>query len=254
MFAPLMDKLLSGKYNSRTALLVGEENMAELSRTKAIIFGVGGVGSWCAEGLIRNGIGHLTIVDPDLVAESNVNRQLMATSKTVGKVKVDVLKERLLEINPDAEIKAIRSVYSKETANSFDLDSFDFVIDCIDSLKDKADLILSAASSKATFLSSMGAALKMDPTKVRVAGFWEVRGCPLGAALRKKFRKNGTLPEKDFLCVFDDEVLENKGDGALTQNEPMNGKAVINGSLVHITAIFGFTLAGLVTKMACKEG
>lgn len=247
-----MDNISPGKFNIRTALLVGEENMAKLARTKAIIFGVGGVGSWCAEGLIRNGIGHLTIVDPDLVAESNVNRQLMATSKTVGKVKVDVLKQRLKDINPDAEIEAIRRVYSKETAGAFDLDSFDYVIDCIDSLKDKADLILTASSSKATFLSSMGAALKIDPTKVRVAGFWEVRGCPLGAALRKKFRKSGNLPQKDFLCVFDEEVLQNKGASSLTENEPMNGKAVINGSLVHITAIFGFTIAGLVTEMVCR--
>ena len=248
-----MDNISPGKFNIRTALLVGEENMAKLARTKAIIFGVGGVGSWCAEGLIRNGIGHLTIVDPDLVAESNVNRQLMATSKTVGKVKVDVLKQRLKDINPDAEIEAIRRVYSKETEGSFDLDSFDYVIDCIDSLKDKADLILTASSSKATFLSSMGAALKIDPTKVRVAGFWEVRGCPLGAALRKKFRKSGNLPQKDFLCVFDEEVLQNKVASSLTENEPMNGKAVINGSLVHITAIFGFTLAGLVTEMVCRD-
>lgn len=248
-----MANILSGTYNNRTALLVGEENMAKLADTKAIVFGVGGVGSWCAEGLIRNGIGHLTIVDPDLIAESNVNRQLMATSKTVGKVKVDVLKERLKEINPDAEIMAFRDVYSKETSDSFNLDSFDFVIDCIDSLKDKAYLILAASSSKATFLSSMGAALKMDPTKVRVASFWDVRGCPLGAALRKKFRKSGILPQKDFLCVYDEEVLENKGASSLTENEPLNGKAVINGSLVHITAIFGFTLAGLVTKMVCER-
>ncbi len=247
-----MDNLFSGKYNSRTALLIGEDNFERLSAVKVIIFGIGGVGSWCAEGLVRNGIGHLTIVDPDLVAESNVNRQLMATTKTVGRVKVDVLKERLMEINPGAEIIAIRQVFSKETAGEFDLDSYDFVIDCIDTLKDKAELILAASASKATFFSSMGAALKMDPTKVRVASFWEVRGCPLGAALRKKFRKSGILPEKDFLCVYDDEVLENKGSLSLSENEPMNGKAVINGSLVHITAIFGFTLVGLVTKTACE--
>lgn len=119
----------------RTELLLGEDVMQALSRMKVIIFGVGGVGSWCAEGLVRSGIKHLTIVDSDRVSITNVNRQLMATVKTVGQVKVEALKARLLEINPDAEIEAVQAIYCEETADSFDLDSYDYVIDAVDSLK-----------------------------------------------------------------------------------------------------------------------
>jgi len=213
--------------------------MDRLLSKKVIVFGSGGVGSWCIEGLLRSGITHITIVDPDKVAVSNVNRQLMATSLSVGQVKVEAMKERLMEINPDAHVDARCERFSAETAGDFDLDGYDYVIDCIDSLKDKIELILRATASKATFFSSMGAALKTDPTKVRVAGFWDVRGCPLGAMLRKRLRQAGTLPSKDFLCVYDEEVLDNKGD-------TMEDR--VNGSMVHITAIFGFTLAGLVIK------
>ena len=136
----------------RTELLLGEDVMQALSRMKVIIFGVGGVGSWCAEGLVRSGIKHLTIVDSDRVSITNVNRQLMATVRTVGQVKVEALKTRLLEINPDAEIEAVQAIYCDETADSFDLDSYDYVVDAVDSLKNKALLILRAAASRAKFL------------------------------------------------------------------------------------------------------
>lgn len=169
----------------RTELLLGEDVMGVLSSVKVIIFGVGGVGSWCAEGLVRSGVKHLTIVDSDKVSVTNVNRQLMATVRTVGQVKVEALKARLLDINPDAEIQALQAVYNQESADSFDLDSFDYVIDAIDSLKDKALLILRASQSRAKFFCSLGAALKTDPRRVKVAEFWQVSGCPLGAALRK---------------------------------------------------------------------
>jgi len=249
---------------SRTERLVGPSMMKALSEMRVIIFGVGGVGSWCAEGLIRNGIGHLTMVDSDRVSVSNVNRQLMATTKTVGRVKVEALKERLLEINPSADIVAIQDIFSAENAESFHLQEYDYIIDAIDSLKDKATLILEACRTKAGFFSSMGAALKVDPTRIKVAEFWAVRGCPLGAALRKKLKRAGTLPEKKFLCVYDDEVLPNIGEDysstAIPADTPSEGKedlanhdwtqskAVVNGTLSHITAIFGFTLCGLVMK------
>ena len=239
-------------YN-RTAILVGDTAMEALGRARVILFGVGGVGSWCAEGLIRSGVTNLTIVDSDVVAVSNVNRQSMATSLTIGRVKVEALKDKLLEINPSAKITAIRSVYCEETAADFDLDGYDYVIDAIDSLKDKSNLILNAAASKAKLFSAMGAAVKIDPTKVQVAEFWSVRGCPLAAAIRKKFRRNNTLPAKKFLCVFDEEVLPNAGTVNYAVDEVSTGsgstsKAVTNGTLVHITAIFGFTLSGLVIQ------
>ena len=128
----------------RTELLIGDEAMKRLSSKRVIIFGVGGVGSWCAESLIRSGIRQLTIVDSDVVCESNINRQLMATTKTIGQAKVDVLRERLLSINPNAEITALQQVFNEETAECFHIGNYDYVIDAIDSLKDKALLILMA--------------------------------------------------------------------------------------------------------------
>jgi len=237
-------------YN-RTSLLVGEDVMDVLGSRKVIVFGVGGVGSWCAEGLLRSGVTQLTLVDSDSVSMSNVNRQSMATPSTVGRVKVEALRERLLQINPEARIEALQEVYSEETHARFHLEEYDYIVDAIDTLKDKASLILRASETRATLFSAMGAALKLDPAKVRVADFWEVRGCPLGAALRKKFRKNHTLPAKKFLCVYDEEVLPNRG--TTVEDPALSGKAVINGTIVHITAIFGFTLSGLVISDICKK-
>ena len=165
-------------------MLLGNEAMDRIAQKRVIIFGVGGVGSWCAESLVRSGIRQLTIVDSDRVCITNSNRQLMATTKTVGQVKVDALKERLLSINPKAEITALQQIFSEETAESFELDTYDYIIDAIDSLKDKAALILLACKTKAKFFSSMGAALKLDPTRIKVTEFWKVQGDPLARALR----------------------------------------------------------------------
>ena len=192
----------------------------------------------------------------------------MATTKTVGQVKVDALKAHLLEINPKAEVTAVQQIYCEETAGQFNLDEYDYVIDAVDSLKDKVHLILNATSSKAKFFCSLGAALKVDPLKIKVAEFWNVRGCPLGAALRKKMKRAKTMPAKKFLCVYDDEVLPNRGhchscgtekcmcpkaqDGPgnpdLLNHEWCSSKAQINGTTVHVTAIFGMTLSGLIIE------
>ncbi len=257
----------------REELLLGTDMMEVIASKRVIIFGVGGVGSWCAESLVRSGIEQLTIVDSDRVCMTNVNRQLMATTKTVGKVKVDVLKERLLDINPAANITAIQDIYSAETAESFHLSSYDYIIDAIDSLKDKADLILRATKTDAKLFASMGAALKMDPTKISVAEFWKVKGCPLAAALRRKFKHNKTFPSKKFPCVYSEELLRNRGENKscgtsqclcpkaaegpgradLLNHEWCTSKAQINGTIAHTTAIFGFTLAGLLIQDICKS-
>ena len=229
----------------RTERLVGAEAMDRISKARVLLFGVGGVGSWCAEGLVRSGVERLTIVDSDEVSESNINRQLMATVHTIGRPKVEALKEHLLRINPEADILALQQTYSDENYADFRMDEYDCIIDAIDSLKDKASLILRATATKAKFYSSMGAALKTDPRQVRVAEFWEVRGCPLGAALRKKLRREKTIPSKPFLCVYDEEVLPNAGEST---EAPEHGKAVVNGTMAHITAIFGFTLSGLALE------
>jgi tRNA A37 threonylcarbamoyladenosine dehydratase len=233
----------------RSELLLGEETMERIAQKRVIIFGVGGVGSWCAESLVRSGIRQLTIVDSDRVCITNINRQLMATTKTVGQVKVEALKERLLSINPSAEITALQKIFSQETAEEFNLDSYDYIIDAIDSLKDKAALILLACKTKAKLFSSMGAALKLDPTRIKVTEFWKVEGDPLARAIRKKFKHYGQFPEKKFQVVYSDELLENKGCPPDTDETPsVFNKPQTNGSLAHITAIFGFTLAGLVIQ------
>lgn len=232
---------MSGAF-SRVERLLGADGLAQLTQARVILFGVGGVGSWCAEALVRSGIGHLTIVDPDDVDVTNINRQLPATTKTVGRPKVEVLRERLLEINPLCEVTALQERYF--IGADFQLASYDVIIDAIDSLTDKANLILEASACPGAFFSSMGAACKLDPTQVRVAEFFDVRGCPLGAALRKRLRKNGTLPKKKFLCVYDAEVLPNLGP----EQDPGPGKAIANGTLAPITGIFGFTLAALAIQ------
>ncbi len=232
----------------RTELLLGDEAMSRIGEKRVIIFGVGGVGSWCAESLIRSGIRQLTIVDSDRVCITNINRQLMATTKTVGQVKVEALKERLLSINPSAEITALQQIFTAETAESFQLDTYDYIIDAIDSLKDKALLILMATSLPSTgevrrgtkFFSSMGAALKLNPTRIKTAEFWKVQGDPLARALRKRFKRDGQYPKRKFQCVYSDELLENK--------MPIDPNDKGNGTIAHITAIFGFMLAGLVIQ------
>lgn len=149
----------------RTELLVGNNVMDKIYDANVIIFGVGGVGSWCAESLVRSGISRLTIVDSDRVCVTNINRQLLATLKTVGQVKVEALKERLLEINPKAKITALQKIYNAETSESFGLDQYDFIIDAIDSLESKAHLIRTATKTEATFISSMELPLRWIPRK-----------------------------------------------------------------------------------------
>lgn len=253
---------------NRVELLLGEEMMDIIAQKRVILFGVGGVGSWCAESLVRSGIRHLTIVDSDRVCITNVNRQLMATTKTIGMVKVDVLRDRLLEINPSAEVNAIQQVYCNETASQFHLEEYDYVVDAIDSLQEKADLIRHATRCPGKLFSAMGAALKLDPTRIQVAEFWKVKGCPLAKALRNKFKRSKDFPSKKFLCVYSEELLHNMGmshdeDTSNVSNANMqtsaqtpdwnSRKAQINGTLCHEVGIFGFTLAGLVLQDIVKE-
>ena len=223
---------------SRTELLVGSEAMERLRRTRVIVFGLGGVGSWCAEALVRSGVGHLTLVDPDCVDVTNVNRQLPALTSTVGRPKVEVLRERFLDINPEAEIVARQERFSAENSE-FGIQNYDYVIDAIDSIADKLELILLATANSQfsifnfQFFSSMGAARKMDPLQVRVTEFWKVDGCPLAATLRKRMRKQQRFPERKFKCVWSPE---------------RNDDAEPKGTMMPVTATFGLTLASLIIK------
>ena len=226
----------------RAEILLGSEAMERLAAQRVILFGVGGVGSWCAECLVRTGLRHLTIVDDDCVVESNINRQLMATSTTVGQVKVDALRQRLLAINPEADITALPHRFTAATAEDFHLDTYDYIIDAIDSLADKAALLLLATQTPASVLSSMGAALKLDPSRIRVATFNKVQGDPLARALRNRFKREQRFPARPIRCVFSDEPPLKPAAAEAA------AAGISKGSIAHITAIFGLTLASIIIR------
>ena len=249
----------------RNELLLGKAGAAALAETRVILFGVGGVGSWCAEALIRSGVGHLTLVDNDVVCVTNINRQLQATVPNIGRAKVAALKERLLEIAPRADIDAVQKTYNLESKMDFGLDAYDYVIDAIDTLSHKVSLIALAMESGATLYSAMGAACKLDATTIRVDSIWESYGCKLAKVVRKRLRRWGASGE--CLCVYSEEFLEpNESDTAcgsencfcpkqydeegeeIPSDVWCSKKAKINGSMVHITGQFGFHLAGLVVQ------
>ncbi len=247
---------------NRASLLLGDEALERLAGARAAVFGIGGVGSWAAEALARTGVGSLTLVDADRVSVTNINRQAPATALTVGEPKVEAMARRLLEINPGLELELVNGRYTAETADGFDLGAYDAVIDAIDSLADKALLIMRATEAAAScperprrplFVSSMGAALKLDPAKISVAEFWKVSGCPLAAALRRRFKKSGRFPARKFQCVYSPELLANRGAAQAADGLMTYGKAAVNGSLCHVTAIFGMTLAGLVVERLVSD-
>ncbi len=243
------------QYFGRTELLMGRDFMRRIGEVRVIVLGVGGVGSWCVESLVRTGVRHITLVDCDLVSATNVNRQLMATRNTVGQVKVEALKAHLLEINPAAEITALQRVYSQESAAEFHLETYDYIVDAIDSLKDKLALILHATrlmreGRGVTFFSSMGAALRTDPFAIRQAEFWEVKGDPLARMLRKRFKALDEYPAHKFQCVYSTELpRENQGEGVDEALHPaLASKARTNGTMAHVTIIFGTALAGMIVN------
>ena len=216
----------------RSEALLGKAEMERLARLRVAVFGVGGVGSVCAEALVRTGLMHIEIVDSDVVAPSNVNRQLQATPGAVGRPKVDVLRERLLSISPGAHVVARNERFSAG-APGFDFGAYDVVVDAIDSVADKAALIRAALAAGARVCSSMGAALRFDPTRVRASRFSKVSGDGLARALRQRFRKDGCGPVPDFPCVHSGEP-------------PM--RIQTRGSIMPVTASFGLALAWMVVS------
>ena len=220
------------EFFSRSEALLGAEVMEALRTTRVIIFGVGGVGSYAAECLIRTGLTHLTIVDGDVVQPSNTNRQLPATRATIGRPKVDVLRERLLEINPDAEIEALPIMANGEWLEANGL-NYDYIIDAIDSVNDKTDLILNATRARVKIFSSMGAALRFDPTQVTTGELMSIQGDALAKAVRARMKKLDRFPSKKVRCVYSTEQAQ---------------RCETRGSLMQVTAVFGLTLASLVIK------
>ena len=213
---------------TRTIQLIGEDGFRALQNAHVILFGVGGVGGWCAETLLRTGIGHLTIVDFDKVDTTNLNRQVVATHENIGQSKVLEMQKRLLTIAPEADIQAIDRQYNSETADTFDLAHYDIVIDAIDMVECKALLLYRATQAGCKVYSSMGAGRKTDPQKIRTTEFWKVQGCPLARALRTKMKKVGLMPASQIQCVYSEEIAGEKG------------------TLAPVVGVFGMTLASMV--------
>ena len=224
---------------SRSTALLGTESMTQLQSVRVILFGIGGVGSWCAEALIRTGLTHLTIVDGDTVQPSNLNRQLPATQATIGIPKVEALKERLLSINPEADIETIYAYYgenglSKDGLVHFDLSSYRYIIDAIDDVQAKTDLILYASRVRGCkIFSSMGAALRFDPTQVTTGELMSIKGDALAKAVRTRMKKLDRYPNKKIRCVYSTEQAQ---------------RCETRGSLMQVTAVFGCTLASLIIR------
>lgn len=254
----------------RAELLVGASALDRLAATRVILFGIGGVGSWTAEALIRSGVGHLTLVDSDQVCITNVNRQAQATSANVGRNKVDEMAARLRLLNPDADVVPLQKVYGIQTKDDFALSTYDYVVDAIDSLSPKLGLILQClqmAPPAPVLFATMGASSKVDPTRVRVGSIWQSTGDPLARRIRKRLRHHDVTA--DFQVVYSDEVRVQPGgvgaacgtegcfcpkfvtapDGTRVEaHEWCSAKAFINGSLVQVTATFGMCLASLVVN------
>ncbi|GHT88761.1 tRNA threonylcarbamoyladenosine dehydratase [Spirochaetia bacterium] len=244
----------------RLTLITGAEAMHALGNTRVIIFGVGGVGSWCAEALARSGVGHIAIVDSDTVCVTNINRQVQATAAAVGQFKVDVLRDRLLEINPACDVAAFPKVFSRDTAGDFGIEGADYVIDAIDSITNKLDLIEYTVAANVLLFSSMGMAQKLDPTRLTTADIWETQACPLARLVRAGLRKRGF--QGHFTVVYSAERLPlHSGVAAACGSaqclcpprkqasiEWCSSKKVINGSAVTVTAAAGMILGSLVIR------
>ncbi len=250
---------------SRLALMIGDEGVEALHSTEIAVFGLGGVGSWAAESLVRSGVGKVTLVDSDTVCITNVNRQLPATTRTVGRSKVLELAQRFQEIHPKMTVEPIHSVYAAGDGEKFRLSRFDYVIDAIDSLTHKVDLIISAQAAGCTVFSSMGAGNKLDPTLIRIADIWDTSVDPLAKLVRGKLRERGF--QGHLPCVFSlekprairhtsardgshhcycSDIVKGAGDTPLEAKDWCDTKHQINASVAHITATFGQYLASMV--------
>ncbi|EOS68210.1 hypothetical protein C818_03553 [Lachnospiraceae bacterium MD308] len=217
---------------SRTELLIGKENVERLGRARVAVFGVGGVGGYAVEALVRSGMGTLDLIDADVVSLSNVNRQIIATEKTVGRAKVDVAKERALEINPDIKVNTYKIFYLPETAGQFDFTLYDYVVDAIDTVTGKLGLIMQAKEAGVPVISCMGAGNKLDAAAFRVEDIYKTSVCPLAKVMRRELKKRGV---KDLKVVYSKE-------------EPVKKGNQIPGSIAFVPPAAGLILAGEVVK------
>ena len=229
--------------NSRTEMLLGKEGVERLKNSRVIVFGVGGVGGYAVEALARAGVGDITLVDSDKVALSNINRQIIATHDTVGKYKCDVMHERILSINPDAKVEVHNLFFSAEVAEKFDFSSYNYIIDAIDSLSAKIELIALAHESGAPIISAMGAGNKLDPTRFEVSDISKTTVCPLAKAVRIALRKRGINHLK---------VVYSKEEPVVRNNVDSEGNRV-PASISFVPSVMGLVIAGEVIKDISKE-
>lgn len=230
-------------FKTRTSLIIGQEGLEKLKNSNVIVFGVGGVGSFAAEAIARAGVGKMTIVDFDDVDITNINRQLPALHSTIGRNKVDVMKERILDINPDIDIKAIVGKYSAENSDELLCEDYDYVIDAIDMVTSKIHLIESCVKKNLKIVSSMGMGNKLDPTKIVVTDIYKTQMCPLAKVMRKELRDRKIKKLKVVYSTEQPVELKEK---------IMNGKKVTPGSISFVPSVGGLTIASVVVNDLIK--
>ena len=241
---------------SRTQLLLGKETMEHLARRRVAVFGIGGVGGYVCEALVRSGIGKFDLVDDDKVCLTNLNRQIIATRKTVGQYKAEVMRERMLEINPDADIRIHKCFFLPENANEFPFEEYDYVVDAIDTVTAKIELILRCQQNDILIISAMGAGNKLDPGRLRVADIYQTSVCPLARVMRRELKKRGVRKLK---VVFSDEQpirpIEDMSISCRTHcicppgaKHKCTERRDIPGSTAFVPAVAGLLIAGEIIK------
>ncbi len=226
---------------SRTALLLGDEALARLKNARVAVFGVGGVGGYAVEALVRSGVGALDLIDNDTVAQSNINRQIIALNSTVGQYKADVAAKRVLDINPECDVRAIKVFYMPETADEFDFTRYDYIIDAIDTVKGKLALARQAQDAGAPIISCMGAGNKLDPTAFEVADIYDTSICPLARIMRKECRARGI---KRLKVVYSKEMPARP----VKKLEEQTVRRDTPGSVSFVPSVAGLIIAGEVIK------
>lgn len=229
---------------SRTELLIGKENVNKLHDAKVAVFGVGGVGSYVVEALARSGIGKFILIDNDVVSLTNINRQLVATHKTIGKYKVDIAKERILEINPDAKVEIRKEFFTPETEDFFD-ESISYVVDAIDTVTSKLEIIERAKKHNIPVISSMGTGNKLDPTRFEVADIQKTSVCPLAKVMRKELKARNI---KHVKVVYSKEEPRVPNSKVMEEIREDSNKKSIPASISFVPSVAGLIIAGEVIK------
>ena len=225
---------------SRFELLVGQENIEKLNQSKVLVFGVGGVGGFVVEALVRSGIGSITIVDNDTVSLTNLNRQIIATQNTIGKEKVEVMKERILSINPNCHVETLKMFYLPETADSINLKDYDYVVDAIDTITAKIELAVRCEKEKVPLISSMGTGNKLNPSMLEVSDIYKTSVCPLAKVMRRELKQRRV---KHLKVVYSKELpIKPKPSKEITN------KRTVPGSTAFVPSSAGLLIASEVVK------